>query len=79
MITIIGMSMIVDAAKFVIKKMGGNYECYCRNKQPCFITDKKLLQHQQNESNRKNYQRQLPVMMPAVTMIQRKTSNPKSQ
>ena len=79
MITIISMSVIVEAAKFVIKKMGRNYESCCRNKQPGFIANKKLFQHQQNESDRKNYQWQPPMMMPAVAMIQRKASNPESQ
>ena len=71
MVTIICMCMIVYLAGFVVNKMGGNDQHNSWYKQPCFISDKKLFQYQEQHTRSKKRNRQQAVVMFLIAMIKR--------
>lgn len=79
MITIFRMSMIMCAAEPVIKKMSQNDEYNCRNKQPGFVTNKKLFHHKKNKAHRKNKKGKQAMMMSPVAMVQGIASDTEGQ
>ncbi len=72
MVAIFCMCMIMDPAKTEIKEMCSNDHDDRRNEQPGFHPGKELFQHQESEPGEKNDHWQETVMMPAVTVIERK-------
>jgi hypothetical protein len=71
MITVIGMTVVGQAAKPVVQQVCRHNQQHSRKQHPQFVLYKKLFHHQKQESGAEYNQRYPPVVMPAVTMRKR--------
>ena len=71
MVTVVGMSMIVDSAGLVIENMSANDKYKCKGKKPVLIVVPNLFSNEKSYPGSKNDHGHKAVMMTAVAMPQR--------